>query len=458
MDFEQQMRTEHSRFAECCRSCHLGFNYSHLYAQHTSSLHSLRVFGEDFEPRDRPTTETAFNGLLRTFERTDAYKARDLETFMRAQKSRIDNLINEQLCRGPQKAQFCAKLHLIKYHNDQPDNAEDECFKIYANSVMTPVYANGLTIAAYWGMVEKTIGVSTPFDSMGSGWVLEKCRELMKKFARFRPVRGSSYIALSTKVANCGDLLNIINHEDQPCFRYCYVAAYPLHHKINLDKIDQNYQTHKTSPTTYNQPGIHQPLGKFDMPMGFDDIPELTKLNEVQVNVYGYHNRQLFPLKILSYESEFVMELFLLYDYDHLHNVLITHLLKVICYLQRIDFCYCYQICRNCFWICEDGLESYNVHMTKCDNNAAAVIHMPSSDQNSCKFTNLSATWFVPLVKYFDSEIFLRSVSGYRWPSSRILTHVKEIHEAFGFAQTVIDHHSIEPISLTIWPFWGLYS
>ena len=49
-----------------------------------NSVHSLPVFGSEFEPRDT-LTERAFNGLLQTFETTDADEARDLETFMRAQ-------------------------------------------------------------------------------------------------------------------------------------------------------------------------------------------------------------------------------------------------------------------------------------------------------------------------------------------------------------------------------------
>ena len=182
------------------------------------------------------------------------------------------------------------------------------------------------------------------------------------------------------------------------------------------------------------------------MPMGFEDILEFEKLNDVQVNVSGYDNGQLFPLKVLSYESEFVMDLLLLYDGDHHHSVLITDLLKVVCYVRRIDFRYCYQICWNCFWMCRDGLESYNVHMTNCGNNAPAVIYMPSSDQTSYKFTNLSATWFVPLVIYFDFESFLRPVSRCRGPSSRAFKQIKETHEPCGFTLTVIDHHSSKPI------------
>ena len=58
-----------------------------------NSVHSLSVLGEEFEPRETPT-ESAFNGLLPTFETTDADEAGDLETFMRAQKPRIESLIS----------------------------------------------------------------------------------------------------------------------------------------------------------------------------------------------------------------------------------------------------------------------------------------------------------------------------------------------------------------------------
>ena len=128
------------------------------------------------------------------------------------------------------------------------------------------------------------------------------------------------------------------------------------------------------------------------MPVGFEDILEFEKPNDVQVNVFGYDNRQLYPLKVSPYESEFVMDL--LYDDDHHHYVLITHLVKVVCYVRRNDFGFgfCYRTYRNCLWICRDRLESYNMHIINYGNNAPAVIHMPSSDKTSYKFTNFSAT------------------------------------------------------------------
>ena len=295
-------------------------------------------------------------------------------------------------------------------------------------------------------MLEKMMSVLASFSSLGSGWTLENVLKVDVKFARFRLIHGSSYIALPSKIANCRRLLNVRNHEDRNCFRYIFVAAYHMYYQISLDRIDRNYQTDKTSTITCNQPGLHQPSADFTMPMGFADILQFETLNNVQVTMFGYDNGQFFPLKNSSYSSDFVMDLLLLYDCDRHHYVPITNLVKVVCYVRELDCRFSYKVCRNCFWICREGLESYNLHLSNCCKNAPAIIHIPSSENNSYKFTNLAATWFVPLVVYLDFELFLRSVSACKGPSDKAFTQVKVIHEPCGFALTVIDHHSSKPI------------
>ena len=121
-------------------------------------------------------------------------------------------------------------------------------------------------------MVEKMRIVLTTFSSNGSGWVLEKVIKLIVNFARYRPITGSSYIALPSKLQNCRGLLNIRNHEDPNCFLYCYVAAYHMHNNISLDRPGRNCNTDKTSPETYKQTNLYQSTGHFDMPMGLEDI------------------------------------------------------------------------------------------------------------------------------------------------------------------------------------------
>ena len=222
-------------------------------------------------------------------------------------KPQIDTLLSRQLTQGPQKVQLCARLRLIKVLYDEPDIPEDDCIEKYANSLMTSVYANGISDEAYWQMVEKMMNVLATFNSLGSVWTLENVLQVDVKLARFRQFPVSSYIALPSKTSNCRGLLNVRNHEDWDCFSYCFVAVYHMYQHISLDRIDRNYQTDKHSPTTYNQSRLHQTLDDFIMPMGSADNPQFETLNNVQVNVFGYDNGLFFPLKILSYTPDFLV-------------------------------------------------------------------------------------------------------------------------------------------------------
>ena len=197
-ELEQHMRTQHSRFTNCCRSCQLGFNSSHLYAQHARSVLSIPVFGAEFQP-NQPPDQSAFNGSLQSYSREptddEMVLARDLQAFMKIKQKRIQELIDQKLSAGPQKVQFSAELQLLK-HFREPDE-DDERLTIFANSLMTPVYAEGLSNADFSSMVEKMLAVLFTFASSGSGWLLEKVLRVNIKFAKYRPASGSSYVDLS---------------------------------------------------------------------------------------------------------------------------------------------------------------------------------------------------------------------------------------------------------------------
>ena len=83
----------------------MGFNETKLFAQHMSSLRSLPVFGDQFQPTESPI-ETAFNGTFqckRLPPSTTQAKA-DLSEFMLQHKTQIDSLIEQNLSQGSQKS------------------------------------------------------------------------------------------------------------------------------------------------------------------------------------------------------------------------------------------------------------------------------------------------------------------------------------------------------------------
>ena len=431
-ELEQHMRTCHQKFTNCCRSCYMGFNDTRLFAQHMSSLHSLPVFGDKFQPTQAPA-ETAFDGTLQSYHlppsTTQAYT--DLAQFMLQHKPQIDSLIEQ-------------KLSLRK--PSQNEDQEDELIEIYANSMMTPVYSQGLSSETFWTMVEKMMIVLTTFASNGSGWVLEIVIKVNVNFARYRHITGSSFLALPLKLKNCRGLLNIRNHEDANCFLYCYTAAYHMHNNISLDRPGRNYNTDKTSPETYKQANLHQPTGHFDMPMELEDINQFENIKEVRINVFGYDDRNLFPLRLSKFVSNFAIDLLLLYAADCYHYVLITNLVKVFCQLRNTKFRFASHICRNCFWLCEEGLAKLTEDVETCCENAPVVVRLPAPGKNLFQFKNLAATWFVPLVIYFDFESFLCPVARCTPNGNNAYQSVFEKHEPCGFSLAIIDHNSTKPI------------
>ena len=222
---EEHMRTVHSKFTNCCRSNYLGLNNSNLYAQHMSSVHSIPVFGEEFQPLQIPS-QSAFNGYLQTFvieAENNKENSFDLQTFMQSKRAQIEEFIEQKLSSGPQKVPFSSELSLFKPKHETDE--DDEILVIFANSLMTPVTAGGISNDDFALMVEKMLAVLFTFVSSGSGWLLDRVIRLHLNFAKYRPIRGSSFIALPYELSTCQAVLNIRNHNDNNCFVYCYIAA-----------------------------------------------------------------------------------------------------------------------------------------------------------------------------------------------------------------------------------------
>ena len=200
---------------------------------------------------------------------------------------------------GPQKFQFSAEFELLKDFRGPEE--EEERIKIYANSLQTPVYAEGLSNADFSSTVEKMLAVLFTFDSSGSGWMVERVIRINVNFSKYRPATGSSFIALPTKLQTCRALLNIRNHLDNDCFIYCYVAALFFKNNGCYSEEERNDRFKLTSPDFYKNMSELQPAGEFPMPMGFHKMTKFETLNDVQVNVFGLENRDLFTVTGLIY-------------------------------------------------------------------------------------------------------------------------------------------------------------
>ena len=104
-----------------------------------TSFHHSPVLDKQRQPRDTPS-ESAFNGVLISFESTEAEVSRDLENSMGIQKPKIYTFNFEQLSQGTLTNELCEKCQVIKFLFDEPDLPEENRIEKYAKSIVAPVF------------------------------------------------------------------------------------------------------------------------------------------------------------------------------------------------------------------------------------------------------------------------------------------------------------------------------
>ena len=187
------------------------------------------------------------------------------------------------------------------------------------------------------------------------------------------------------------------------------------------------------------------PVGESEMPKEIERMKVFETLNDVTTKVIDYDKGQFYPLRVSTFQSDFVLDLLLLYEADIYHYVCISDLVKVVCKKREIKLRFYFCICHNYFWLCRDARENYNYHTENCYLNAPSVIQIPSPDKNVHKFSKILATWFFPLVIYFGFESFLLPAAACDAATDQSSTRVIERLEPCGFTSAVDDRHSDVP-------------
>ena len=80
-------------------------------------------------------------------------------------------------------------------------------------------------------MIARIEEVLANFQQSGSNWVFQQIRRLEIHFANWKPIRGSTFIPLPTRLQNKKGVINIKN-EDNQCFKWCIARA--------LNPVDKN--------------------------------------------------------------------------------------------------------------------------------------------------------------------------------------------------------------------------
>ena len=264
--------------------------------------------------------------------------------------------------------------------------------------------------------------------SEGSGWTIQSVDGHYLNTVQYQPIRGSSYIQLPQELRNSSKGLINLKNIDNECFRWCHIR--------HLNKQDKYPQRIKKSDKEYisklNYTGI-------EFPVTIKQLNKIEKQNEININVFGYEEKQPYPICISKEQYEDHMELLLITKDENKHYVLIKDFNKFM-YNQtkhhdRKYFC---MHCLQCF----SSERVLNDHNGNCIQvNGTQAVKMPTKDNNILKFNNFHKQQAVSFVIYADFEAITEKISGCRPNNDKSYTEAYQKHTDCGYGYKVVCCH-----------------
>ncbi|XP_068704228.1 uncharacterized protein [Montipora foliosa] len=233
--------------------------------------------------------------------------------------------------------------------------------------------------------------------SEGSGWTVESVENHYLNIVKYEPMKGSSYIKLPHELRNSSQSLINIKNSDNECFRWCHIR--------HLNPQDRNPQRIKKSDKAFienlNYSGI-------EFPVNTKQYNKIEKHNEININVFGYEEKQKYPIYVSKEKYEDCMNLLLITENENKH--------------------YCFSSER----VLTD-------HKENCIQvNGAQAIKMPTKDDNILKFNNFHKQLPVPFVIYADFEAIIEKIHGCQPNNDKSFTEAYQKHVDCGYGYKVV--------------------
>ena len=261
--------------------------------------------------------------------------------------------------------------------------------------------------------------------SEGSGWTIQSVENHNINVVKYEPMKGSSYMKLPTELRNSAKGLINMKNEDNECFRWCHIR-----HLNPQDKYPQRIKkSDKAFIENLNYSGI-------EFPVTTKQYNKIEKQNEININVFGYENKQKYPIYVSKEKYEDCMNLLLITENENKHYVLIKDFNKfmydITKHEKRKHFCmYCLQ-----HFTSERVL---NNHKENCIQlNGAQAIKMPTKDDNTLKFNNFHKQLPVPFVIYADFEAITEKIHGCQPNNDKSFTEAYQKHTDCGYGYKVV--------------------
>lgn len=245
---------------------------------------------------------------------------------------------------------------------------------------------------------QKMFASKEEFIMKGSDWIFSKVIYLEICYAIYSPLKGGNYIKEPMELQRSRSLVNIKNN-DQKCFLYSVLAKlYPAKH--NPSRLC-HYLQHTNK---LNMNGIQYPVH-------LSQIPKFENQNDISINVFGYEDKEIFPMRITKSKRKSHVDLLYLKKNSVLfHYCLIKNLNRFLYRTEGGRGGHAHYYCPYCL---HGFLEKKNLnkHIDFCMSLGEQKIEMPIPGENDIlKFTEIAKQLRVPFIIYADFETYVKPI------------------------------------------------
>ena len=260
--------------------------------------------------------------------------------------------------------------------------------------------------------------------SEGSGWTIQSIENHYINIVNYNPLKGSSYIKLPQELRNSAKGLINMKNKDNECFRWCHIR-----HLNPQDKDPQRIK--KTDKQCIEK----LDYSSIEFPVTVKQINKIEKQNNICINLFGYEEKQKFPIYISKEKYQDHMELLLITEGENKHYVLIKDFNKFMFNQTKHEhkkyFC---MHCLQCFSR-EDVLTE---HKNNCISiNGEQAIKMPEKG-DKVYFKNHHKQLSVPFVIYADFEALTEKIQGCQPNNEKSYTEAYQKHTDCGYGYKVV--------------------
>ena len=248
----------------------------------------------------------------------------------------------------------------------------------------------------YNTMVDRVLEAMATFQRDGSNLTFKSIICLEIHTVAYEPLKGNSYISLPPKLAQKKAIINMKN-EDNKCFTWSVLRALNPREE-HAERIDKDITKKEDS---LNMTGIAYPVQ-------LNALDKFERQNPtISINVFGYEESVLYPLRVSKCEGREVVNLLLISDEEKRHYCLIKSMSRLLSSQSSTDehtLHYCPR-CINHF----TTQEKLATHKEYCSAHEAVKIEMPG-EGTTLSFKNYNRSMRVPFIVYADFESFIKPI------------------------------------------------